>query len=214
MVEISFPEGVVAVVRTTDEALGRTVCLGLAQVDGIAIEVTLTTPGASSVIRELSSMGARVGAGTVLGVAEVDECVQAGATFMASPVTDARVIDRARRHGVPFAPGVMTPTEALTARSLGAPAVKVFPINAVGGTAFITTLLEPIPDLATVVSGGVKLSDIAEYLDVGSHAVCVGRSLIDAPAAAAGDIDSVGATARRRLREAAVQRRADGGGPC
>ncbi|MCP3903291.1 MAG: bifunctional 4-hydroxy-2-oxoglutarate aldolase/2-dehydro-3-deoxy-phosphogluconate aldolase, partial [Planctomycetes bacterium] len=65
------------------------------------VEFTLTTPGALELIGAFSRRDDVVtGAGTVLTVEDARAAVDAGASFLVSPVTDEAVIEEAARLGV------------------------------------------------------------------------------------------------------------------
>lgn len=193
------PRDVIAVIRAPDPERAELLAVGLARGGVPAIEITMTVPDAPAVLRRLAGLPARIGAGTVLDVDACDVCVEAGATFLVAPDTNADVIDRARQCGVAIVPGALTPTEIHRAHRLGADAVKVFPISAVGGSSYVRAVREPLPDIPLVVSGGIRSHEVGAYVDAGAHAVCLGRELIDADALAAGDVDAIAAHARRVL---------------
>ncbi len=197
---LTVPAGIVAVVRAATAAEALTIGTGLARAGVGTIEITLTVPGAVEVIAELSRDPAlRVGAGTVLDAAAVSRVAAAGATFVVAPDTDPDVLAAAHAHALPAVPGALTPTEIRYAAKLGADAVKVFPVGAVGGAAYVRAVREPLPDIPLVVSGGIGLDDVAGHFAAGAHAVCLGGALIDRAAAAADDVDAVTAHAHRAL---------------
>ena len=99
------------------------------------IEVTFDTPGAAEMIRTLKGKYAGrmlVGAGTVLDTETCRTAILAGADFILSPTLNTEVIRMCNRYGRAAVPGVMTPTEILTALEAGADIVKVFPAGALG----------------------------------------------------------------------------------
>ena len=153
---------------------------------GIPIaEITMTVPCALEAIRECRRVhGARVltGAGTVLNVEMARQCVDAGAEFLVSPGFDAEALKFAKQHDILFIPGVLTPTEIMAARNHGAEVVKVFPCGNVGGPAYLKALKGPFPDIKVIPTGGVNLTNAADYFKAGAFAIGVGSELID-PAA-------------------------------
>jgi 2-dehydro-3-deoxyphosphogluconate aldolase/(4S)-4-hydroxy-2-oxoglutarate aldolase len=202
-VTVQISRGVVAVIRTTDPRHALTLARGLADTRVAAIEVTMTVPGAVDVIAQLTADGiSRVGAGTVRSVAQVESCVRAGAQFIVSPHSNPEIIAAARHLGVAVVPGALTPTEIVNALTLEATAVKIFPVNAVGGVAYVQAILEPLPDARLVVSGGIAPSDVAAYLDAGAWAACLGSSLWQRASVESGDVDAVHAFATNVLDEA------------
>jgi 2-dehydro-3-deoxyphosphogluconate aldolase/(4S)-4-hydroxy-2-oxoglutarate aldolase len=146
----------------------------------VSLEVTLNTPGALACLRRASDHlpdGVRLGAGTVRRVSDVDEAVAAGATFLVSPHTDPLIAERARQAEVDFLPGAFTATEVVTACSLGARAVKLFPAR-LGGPRYLRDLREPLDDVAFVPTGGVSAESVGEWFAAGASAVGVGGPLL------------------------------------
>jgi 2-dehydro-3-deoxyphosphogluconate aldolase / (4S)-4-hydroxy-2-oxoglutarate aldolase len=209
-----FPRGVVAVIRAPAAATALTVARGLAGTDlagtdvpGIelaGIEVTMTVPDAPDVIATLRADGViRVGAGTVRTLDQLKRCVDAGAGFLVSPHFDPQLVAAAIESGVPIVPGALTPSEIVAAINAGAAAVKVFPVSAVGGPAYLRAVLEPLPDARLVPSGEVLPSEVPGYLAAGAWAACLGGSLWPREDAERGDVEAVRRHATRVLRTAA-----------
>lgn len=205
---VRLPAGVIGVIRTDNTERARVVAEGwlLAGVPGV--EITLTVPDAESVIAVAArGSGGRVGAGTVLDPDQVAACVAAGAGYIVAPDLNAAVVAAAQAAQVPIAPGALTPSEMTTAARLGAAAVKVFPATPMGGADYLRAVLEPLPFLTVIASGGIRAEEVPAYLDVGVHAVCLGKELVDVAAAQRGDVAGVAEYAARvldRCRVAAV----------
>lgn len=147
-----------------------------------AVEFTLTTPGAVHALADYARSappGACVGAGTVLTAADAIRCVEAGASFLVSPVLVPEVIDAGGTLGVPVIAGALSPTEIFQAHHLGATAVKVFPA-ALGGPQYIRLVRDPLPAVRLVPTGGVRADNAAEYLTAGSFAIGTGGNLTGA----------------------------------
>ncbi|MCC6215560.1 MAG: 2-dehydro-3-deoxyphosphogluconate aldolase [Polyangiaceae bacterium] len=168
-----------AILRTDDQRVAASAMDAAVRGGFRVVEVTLTTPGALELIRELASRpGLVVGAGTVLEIAQARAAVLAGARFLVSPVVDPAVIAEARALGVASLPGVHTPTEALTAHRAGAPLVKLFPAPA-GGPAWVRSCLGPMPFLRIVPTNGVDATNAAAWLEAGAWAVGCVAALFD-----------------------------------
>jgi Entner-Doudoroff aldolase len=162
-------------------------------------EFTLNTPGALDLIREFTGRpGLVVGAGTVLGIAQAEEALNAGARFLVSPVVDDEVIAVATRHDVASIPGAFTPTEMWRAHRAGAQLVKMFPAPA-GGADAVRSILGPMPFLRLVPTNGVGVDNAAAYLAAGAYAVGFVRSLFDPADMAAGRWDRIEERARALL---------------
>jgi 2-dehydro-3-deoxyphosphogluconate aldolase/(4S)-4-hydroxy-2-oxoglutarate aldolase len=198
----AIARGVVAVIRTRTATSALSLARGLAATDVTGIEVTLTVPDAIRVIATLVAEGVgRVGAGTLRTVDDVRACADAGATFLVSPYLEPRLVEAAVSLDVPVVPGALTPSEIAQAMSLGATAVKIFPVSAVGGCSYVRALLEPLPEARLVVSGEVTLPEVAEYLRAGAWAACVGPSLWRPEQVESGDIGAIHDFASRALAQ-------------
>lgn len=186
------PDGVILVVRAASEDEALTICRGVAAAGLTTIEVTRTVPGATKVLRALAvDRTLTLGAGTVREPDDVDRMVDAGATFIVSPVANPAVIDRADRLDVTMVAGGLTPTEVEAAWKLGVAAVKIFPVGSVGGVSYVRAIREPLPDVELIVSGGIDPLDVGSYRSVGCRSVCLGGSLVDREAARRLDIEGV-----------------------
>jgi 2-dehydro-3-deoxyphosphogluconate aldolase/(4S)-4-hydroxy-2-oxoglutarate aldolase len=175
-------------------------------VDGIMaagipiVEITLTVPGAIQIIADLAAKYGQnllVGAGTVLDAETCRLAVLAGAEFIVSHAFDVRVLEVARTYGKISMPGALTPTEALMAWQAGADLVKIFPCNSVGGPSYIRSLKGPFPQMDVVVTGGVNLENLAQYLAAGVAAVGVGEIILERAAIQAGNVGAITANGRR-----------------
>lgn len=168
-----------------------------------AIEFTLTTPGALEAIAAATeALGERVllGAGTVLDADAAEAAARAGARFLVSPVLAPEVIATCRRTGLVSIPGAFTPTEMLHALELGADLVKLFPAGPVGPS-YVRDVLNALPQLGLVPTGGVTAENAREFLDAGAVAVGVGSALVDQASVDRGDLAELTRRAQR-LRQA------------
>ena len=66
-----------------------------------------------------------IGAGTVLDPETARACILAGANYIVSPGLNVDTIRLCNRYRVPMLPGVMTPTEAITAMEAGCDIIKI-----------------------------------------------------------------------------------------
>ncbi|AWW41329.1 MULTISPECIES: bifunctional 4-hydroxy-2-oxoglutarate aldolase/2-dehydro-3-deoxy-phosphogluconate aldolase [Streptomyces] len=170
----------IAIVRGSDpEAAVRTV-LALADEGVELIEVSLSGEDALSVIeRARAALGPdrALGAGTVLTADDARAAQRAGADFAVTPAV-GEAVGAARVLGLPVLAGVMTPTEILSARALGAAALKIFPAAQAGGPGYLKALRGPFPHDPFVPVGGVDEAAARAYLSAGATAVGVGSPLI------------------------------------
>lgn len=187
-----FDSGVIAVIRTDNPEYALTLGRAFNKTSLSAIEVTMTVPNALEIIKVLINEGIqRVGLGTVRTVEQVKEAAIIGATFVVSPHSDEAVIKEAVQCGISITPGAFTPSEIVRAVQWGATSVKIFPIDALGGISFVASILEPLPDMPLVVSGGVQPEEVQSYLKLGVKGVCMGGALWSPEIVATGDIARV-----------------------
>jgi 2-dehydro-3-deoxyphosphogluconate aldolase/(4S)-4-hydroxy-2-oxoglutarate aldolase len=169
------------------------------------IEITLRTPAALEAIRRVASEvpDAIVGAGTVLRPADFEAARAAGARFAVSPGSTPLLATAAEDCGLPWLPGVATPSEAMTLRERGFRAMKFFPANSAGGPTFLSHIYAILPDLQFCPTGGVTLENMASLLGL-PNVVCVGASFVaSAGAIAAGDWSGITERARAAVAIAA-----------
>ncbi len=137
------------------------------------LEVTLEKSGALEAIVELSGSSTIVGAGTVTTLEQAESATDSGAAFLVSPHLDPVLIEWAIDTGIPYLPGVFTPTEMARALAMGVETVKLFPAN-VAGPDHVSTLLGPFPGVSIVSTGGITADNAALFLARGAVAVGVG----------------------------------------
>jgi 2-dehydro-3-deoxyphosphogalactonate aldolase len=144
------------------------------------IEVPLNSPEPLASIAAMAKHAggrARVGAGTVISVADVGAVAAAGGQIIVSPNMDAAVIRATKTAGLDSYPGVFTATEAHAAIAAGADALKFFPADLLSpkGIRAIGTILPP--DMPLLAVGGVDADNIGDYLKAGVVGFGIGTSL-------------------------------------
>ena len=198
--------GVIAIMRATssDQLLRAAEAIRAGGV--CAIEVTMTTPGALSIIEQATTrfdQDVAFGAGTVLDAESARAAILAGAQFIVAPAFQPGMVGACRRYSIPVFPGAYTPTEILTAWESGADMVKVFPAS-LGGPALIKAIKAPLPQVELVPVGGVKVDNTAEFIRAGAAAVGVGSALINRQLLVSQDWAALTERAQRLITE--VQR--------
>jgi 2-dehydro-3-deoxyphosphogluconate aldolase/(4S)-4-hydroxy-2-oxoglutarate aldolase len=183
---------VVPVLVIKDAAIAQDLARALIKGGLPALEVTLRTPAALDVIREMAKVaGGHVGAGTLLTPKDVEDAKAAGATFGVSPGATDRLLDACEANDLPLLPGAATATEAMRLLERGYTTQKFFPAEANGGAPALKAIGAPIPQVKFCPTGGVTLQNAPAYLAL-SNTLCVGGSWV-APAdlIAAGDWEGI-----------------------
>lgn len=146
------------------------------------IEITFTTPRAEEAITLLNKMHPDmvVGAGTVLDPITARIAIMAGAQFIVSPSCNEDIMKLCHLYQIPYMPGCETITEMVSAMSLGADVIKLFPGSAFGPD-YVKAIKGPLPDINLMPTGGVDITNVDQWLNNGCVAVGIGGNLI-APA--------------------------------
>ena len=191
---------VAPVVRTSTEAAARRGVALLAEEGFDLFEITLTTPGALGIIRDLATDPSLcVGVGTVLSADQGKEAMDAGASFVVSPAFIPGLVTASG--GTPVALGAATPTEALRAHEEGAAFVKVFPAAQLGGPGFVKALRSVYPMIEIMPTGGIEADNLSGYFAAGAVCCGMGGKLVSDAALQAGDDEAI-RTAARAVRAA------------
>ena len=144
------------------------------------IEVPLNSPEPFESIRlmgEALGGAARVGAGTVLSVEDVERVRAAGGRLVVSPNCDEGVIRATVAAGMESWPGVMTPSECFAALKAGATGLKIFPGSLVGPEG-LKAMRAVLPKGTRVYAvGGAGPDTFAAWIAAGADGFGIGTAL-------------------------------------
>ncbi len=170
--------GVIPVIRAQNAAHVMPACEALLAGGMNNLEITMTTPNALALIREAGKrFGARavIGAGTVMTAEMCLAAIEAGATFVVSPIMKPEIARVAQGADCVCILGAFTPTEAQLAYEAGADFIKIFPAESPG---YVEAVLAPLPHLKIIPTSGVNLETGPEYFAMGCPLVGVGSALV------------------------------------
>lgn len=147
---------------------------------GIAVmEITLRSsaalPSIEMIAKTLPQM--HVGAGTVVNREGFIRAVDAGSQFVFSPGISLELMETSRDLGKALIPGVATASEVMLAQNNGFEHCKLFPATAAGGVEALKAFGGPFASMRFCPTGGVKLSNLNEFLAL-ENVLCVGGSWI------------------------------------
>lgn len=166
------------------------------------IEITFSVPEAEEVIKKLSSNNmVTVGAGTVLSILDAKKALKAGAAYIVSPNFDEEIVKFTRKEGALSIPGACTPTEIYRAYKAGGDIIKLFPFVEIGGLGFLKVIRGPMPFVKYMLSGGVNLDNISEYLSAKASCILVGSAVIKHELVMAEDWPSITELSRRFIQK-------------
>ena len=132
------------------------------------VEITFRTAAAAEVIEMICRRRPEllVGAGTVLTPKNLEAAVACGARFGVAPGLNPDIVQQAGRLGLPFVPGICTPSDIERGLALGCKIQKFFPAEACGGIDMLKALSAPYGHTGVrfVPTGGVSVNNLAAYL--------------------------------------------------
>lgn len=170
---------VIAVIRAPSKELALEAAQAI-YLGGIrCLEITFTVPEAEWVIYQLrlKFSDAHVGAGSITQPAQGEKALAAGAEFCVSPHLDINLIRWFRNKNAPYIPGACTPSELMTGWNEGCEVLKLFPAS-VWGPEGMKTILQPLPFLNLIITGGVDEKSAPRFLEGGAMSICVGSQLL------------------------------------
>ena len=168
-----------------------------------AMELTLRSEaalgGLQRVVAEVPDM--LVGAGTVVTEAQVDEVMDAGAAFAVAPGTNPRILEASREAGLPFAPGIATPSDIETALEFDCRLLKFFPAEGMGGLEYLEGIAAPYRHLGLryLPLGGINEGNLRSYASSPDVLAVGGSWLAPRTLLEAGDWSGIESLARRAV---------------
>ena len=184
--------------------------LGIAMAEAVAkggielIEITWNSDRPTALIAELRVRlpDCTIGAGTILDPRQLKNAIACGAQFVFSPHFNSDLVEICvHRHQIPYIPGVLSPTEIVTAWQTGASALKVFPVGAMGGASYLKSLQAPLGDIPLIPTGGITLDNAAEMMASGAIAVGLSGGLFAKSLVETGDWQQISDRAKHLLNK-------------
>jgi 2-dehydro-3-deoxyphosphogluconate aldolase/(4S)-4-hydroxy-2-oxoglutarate aldolase len=129
------------------------------------VELTLRTESSwdsYQVLRKID--GLSLGVGSINSVENMKKTIDSGADFAVSPGLLPEIAEVAINTGIPYYPGVATPSEIARGMSLGLKVLKFFPAEALGGMKTLNSMSAPFKDLRFIPTGGIDLKLLPDYL--------------------------------------------------
>ncbi|KAM0822749.1 hypothetical protein ACQ4PT_071315 [Festuca glaucescens] len=171
----------IACLRAKDAETARQAAHAAVRGGVSVLEIVMSTPGVLEVVEDLrrSYPSLTFGVGTVLNADDAKKAITAGAQFLMSPGTVMEILRDLEQSEVLYIPGVLTPTEVISARDAGAEVVKVYPVSVMGGEMYMSALKKPFPLLPMVASQGITIGSIKSYMEAGACAVVLSDAIFN-----------------------------------
>jgi 2-dehydro-3-deoxyphosphogluconate aldolase/(4S)-4-hydroxy-2-oxoglutarate aldolase len=168
-----------------------------------AMELTLRTPAAIGALKEIRARVPQMlaGIGTILTTDQVSQVVDCGAAFGVAPGMNPRIVEAAIAAGLPFAPGICTPSDIERALEFDRRLLKFFPAEPSGGLKYLDAIAAPYQHLGVkyVPLGGVNESNCGTWMS-SRHVGSIGGSwLASREKIAARDWAGISALAARAI---------------
>ncbi len=171
-----------------------------------ALEVTFRTSAAAQSIqlirRHLPEM--LVGAGTILTIEQFEIATDAGSQFILSPGLNPEIVETSLKSDALILPGVNTPTDIDRAMGLGLAAVKFFPAEVSGGTAFLNAIASPYPMMKFMPTGGIDQANLSSYLELPNVLACAGTWILPSKLVERSDYESIAQIATNAVMSVAA----------
>lgn len=178
MISLIARRRLVAEIRTDSATQALSVVDALAAGGVGVFEIALTIPGASEILTHYATRSdIIVGVGAALEPRQANEALSSGARFVASPICSPEIAQLCLEKGAACVLGALTPTEIITAQRAGAEMVKLFPVEAIGGPAYVRSLLRQLTHISVQVSGGFALEHLVEYFQLPVRSIALGAML-------------------------------------
>ncbi len=168
-----------------------------------AIELTLRTPSAIESFRLIRERFPEMiaGLGTVISTEQVKQAVEVGAAFAVAPGLNPKVVLAAQHAGLPFTPGVVTPSDIEKAIDLGCRLLKFFPAESSGGVAYLNSMAGPYDHLGLeyIPLGGLDENNFVRYLELKNVPAVGGSWIAPRGLIQSADWSTITANARRAI---------------
>ena len=144
-------------------------------------EITFRTEAAADVLAAMRDARPElcIGAGTILDRDSLRRAIDSGARYGLAPGFDPEIVDAAKAAGLPFCPGIMTPSDLTLATARGVRLAKFFPAGVAGGPKALSGIAAPFAHLGVrfIPTGGVTQATIGDWLAI-RQVIAVGGTWI------------------------------------
>ncbi|MEH6345294.1 MAG: bifunctional 4-hydroxy-2-oxoglutarate aldolase/2-dehydro-3-deoxy-phosphogluconate aldolase [Bermanella sp.] len=143
------------------------------------LEITLRTPQGIEAIKTISEQvpEAIVGAGTITNSDQIRAVKDAGGKFIISPGISHDLCKTAQNLNMPYAPGIMTPSDILIGLDYGVSIFKFYPASLSGGVDMLKAFAGPFKNIKFCPTGGITEENSAQYLAL-DNVIAVGGSWV------------------------------------
>ena len=192
MIELIKRLRIVPVVAISDASKAEDLASALVA-GGLPIaEITLRTPASLEALKiAAQNKDLLVGVGSLRTGEDLKKAIDVGAQFAVSAGFSPSVAAEASKQGIPYFPGVSTPTEMLQAINEGITTLKFFPAETLGGVNALKAMSAPFPGISFMPTGGITAANAKEYLQLSSVVAVGGSWMVAQKLVDTGDFDAI-----------------------
>ena len=185
------------VLALSEEATALRLAHILRDVGFRALEITLRTPQALSILEALARAlpELTVGAGSLRSPEHIAQAKAAGAQFLVAPGHTKALLAAAQAARMPFVPGAATGSEMLRLLEAGYELQKFFPAETLGGAPALRSFSAPLPEIRFFPTGGINSERMPAYLGLDAVALVGGSWFVSDAALRSGDDEALAAAA-------------------
>jgi 2-dehydro-3-deoxyphosphogluconate aldolase/(4S)-4-hydroxy-2-oxoglutarate aldolase len=192
MIELIKSLRIVPVVAMGDSSKAEDLANALVAAGLPIAEITLRTPASLEALKiAANNKDLYVGVGSLRNGEDLKKAIDAGATFAVSAGFSPSVAAEANKQGIPYFPGVSTPTEMLQAINEGITTLKFFPAETLGGVNALKAMSAPFPGITFMPTGGITAANARQYLELPSVVAVGGSWMVAQKLIDAGDFDEI-----------------------
>jgi len=192
MIELIKSLRIVPVVAISDASKAEDLANALVAAGLPIAEITLRTPASLEALKiAANNKDLHVGVGSLRNGEDLKKAIDAGATFAVSAGFSPSVAAEANKQGIPYFPGVSTPTEMLQAINEGITTLKFFPAETLGGVNALKAMSAPFPGISFMPTGGITAANARQYLELASVVAVGGSWMVAQKLIDAGDFDEI-----------------------
>ena len=192
MIELIKSLRIVPVVAISDSSKAEDLANALVAAGLPIAEITLRTPASLEALKiAANNRDLHVGVGSLRNGEDLKKAIDAGATFAVSAGFSPSVAAEANKQGIPYFPGVSTPTEMLQAINEGITTLKFFPAETLGGVNALKAMSAPFPGISFMPTGGITAANAQQYLELASVVAVGGSWMVAQKLIDAGDFDEI-----------------------
>ena len=166
--ELMSGQTLLPIIQADTPEQGVQIAKAMAKAGLTLVEVVLRTDASIDALKAIKEQvpELKVGAGTVINEAILQQAIEAGSDFIVTPAVSPKLLTALTKCGVPVLPGVSNTGDILMALEYGFEEQKLFPASLAGGAPFVSAVSSVFRSVSFCPTGGVSESNKMDYLSL------------------------------------------------